>query len=50
MLKMPDIQARLLKNAAQSYDWTPEQFTKFAKDEVERYREVVRASGAKQVD
>ena len=50
VLKMPDIQARLLKNAAQSYDWTPEQFTKFAKDEVERYREVVRASGAKQVD
>jgi len=50
VLKTPDIQARLLKNAAQSYDWTPEQFTKFAKEELERYREVVRASGAKQVD
>ena len=50
VLKMPDIQARLLKNAAQSYDWTPEQFTKFAKEELERYKEVVRASGAKQVD
>jgi tripartite-type tricarboxylate transporter receptor subunit TctC len=23
VLKMPDIQARLLKNAAQSYDWSP---------------------------
>jgi tripartite-type tricarboxylate transporter receptor subunit TctC len=50
ILKMPDIQARLLKNAAQSYDWTPEQFTKFANEELERYKEVVRASGAKQVD
>ena len=50
VLKTPDIQARLLKNAAQSYDWTPEQFTKFAKEELERYKEVVRASGAKQVD
>ena len=50
IIKMPDIQARLFKSAAQSYDWTPEQFTKFAKDELERYREVVRQSGAKQVD
>ena len=50
VLKMPEIQARLLKNAAQSHDWTPEQFTKFARDELERYKEVVRASGAKQVD
>ena len=50
VLKTPDVQARLLKNAAQSYDWSPEQFTKFAKDELERYKEVVRASGAKQVD
>jgi tripartite-type tricarboxylate transporter receptor subunit TctC len=50
ILKNPDIQARLLKNAAQSRDWTPEQFTQFAKDELERYKEVVRVSGAKQVD
>ena len=50
VLKMPDIQARLLKNAAQSYDWSPEEFTKFAKGELERYKEIVRASGAKQVD
>jgi len=50
ILKNPDIQARLLKNAAQSYDWTPEQFTKFAKEELERYKAVVQASGAKQVD
>jgi tripartite-type tricarboxylate transporter receptor subunit TctC len=38
------------KIAAQSRDWTPEEFTKFAKEELERYKEVVRASGAKQVD
>lgn len=50
ILKSPEIQARLLKNAAQSYDWTPEQFTKFAKEELERYKAVVQASGAKQVD
>lgn len=50
ILKNPEIQARLLKNAAQSFDWTPEQFTKFAKDELERYKAVVQASGAKQVD
>jgi tripartite-type tricarboxylate transporter receptor subunit TctC len=50
ILKNPDIQARLLKNAAQSYDWTPEQFTRFAKEELERYKAVVQASGAKQVD
>ena len=50
VLKMPDIQARLLKNAAQSYDWSSEEFTKFAKGELERYKEVVRQSGAKQVD
>jgi tripartite-type tricarboxylate transporter receptor subunit TctC len=50
VLKTPEIQARLLKSAAQSHDWTPEQFTKFAKEELERYKEVVRASGAKQVD
>ncbi len=50
VLKTPEIQARLLKSAAQSYDWTPEQFTKFAKEELERYKAVVQASGAKQVD
>jgi len=50
VLKSPEIQARLQKNAAQSYDWTPEQFTKFAREELERYKEVVRVSGAKQVD
>ena len=50
VLKTPEIQARLQKNAAQSYDWTPEQFTKFAKEELERYKAVVQASGAKQVD
>ena len=50
VLKTPEIQARMQKIAAQSHDWTPEQFTNFAKGELERYKEVVRASGAKQVD
>jgi tripartite-type tricarboxylate transporter receptor subunit TctC len=50
VLKTPELQARMQKIAAQSRDWTPEQFTKFAKEELERYKEVVRASGAKQVD
>lgn len=50
VLKTPELQARMQKIAAQSHDWTPEQFSKFAKEELERYKEVVRASGAKQVD
>jgi tripartite-type tricarboxylate transporter receptor subunit TctC len=50
VLKTPELQARMQKIAAQSRDWTPEEFTKFAKEELERYKEVVRASGAKQVD
>jgi tripartite-type tricarboxylate transporter receptor subunit TctC len=50
VLKTPELQARMQKIAAQSRDWTPEQFTDFAKGELERYKEVVRASGAKQVD
>ena len=50
ILQQPDIQARLLKNAAQSRNWSPQEFTKFAKEELERYKEVVRISGAKQVD
>ena len=50
ILQTPDIQARLLKNAAQTYNWSPQEFTNFAKGELERYKEVVRLSGAKQVD
>ena len=50
ILQTPDIQARLLKNAAQTYNWSPQEFTNFAKGELERYKEVVRVSGAKQVD
>lgn len=50
ILQTPEMQARLAQNAAQSHNWTPEEFGKFVKDEIERYREIVRVSGAKQVD
>ena len=50
VLQSPDIQARAAKNAAQTYEWSPEEYKKFVLDEIERYREVVKQSGAKQVD
>ena len=50
ILQTPDMQARLARNAAQSHNWSPEEFGKFVKDEIERYREIVKVSGAKQVD
>ena len=50
VLQTPDMQARVAKNAAQTYNWSPEEFGKFVRDEIERYREVVKQSGAKQVD
>jgi len=50
ILQSPDMQARLAKNSAQSHNWSPEEFGKFVRDEIERYREIVRLSGAKQVD
>ena len=50
ILQTPDMQARLAKNAAQSHNWSPEEFGKFVKEEIERYREIVVLSGAKQVD
>ena len=31
VLQTPDIQARIAKNAAQSYNWSPEEFGKFVK-------------------
>jgi len=46
----PDMQARIAKNAAQSYNWLPQEFAKFVRDEIERYRKIVRISGAKQLD
>ena len=46
----PDLQARIAKNAAQTYNWSPEEYRKFVLGEIDRYREVVRLSGAKQVD
>ena len=50
ILQTPDMQARAAKSSAQTHDWTPEQFAQFVKDEIERYREIVKLSGAKQVD
>jgi tripartite-type tricarboxylate transporter receptor subunit TctC len=50
VLQTPDMQARIAKNAAQTYNWSPQEFGKFVRDEIERYREVVKLSGAKQVD
>ncbi len=50
VLQSPDLQARIAKNAAQTYNWSPEEYKKFVLGEIDRYREVVRQSGAKQVD
>ena len=50
VLQSPDMQARVSKNAAETYNWSPEEYKKFVLGEIERYREVVRQSGAKQVD
>ncbi len=50
VLQSPDIQERILKNAAETYNWSPEEYRKFVLGELERYREVVKQSGAKQVD
>jgi tripartite-type tricarboxylate transporter receptor subunit TctC len=50
ILQSPDMQARVAKSSAQTHNWSSEEFAKFVKDEIERYRESVRHSGAKQVD
>ncbi len=50
ILQTPDMQARLAKASAQSHNWSPQEFADFVKGEIERYREIVRLSGAKQVD
>jgi tripartite-type tricarboxylate transporter receptor subunit TctC len=50
VLQSPDIQARIAKNAAETYNWSPEEYKKFVLGEIDRYREVVKQSGAKQVD
>ena len=50
VLQSPDMQARIAKNAAQTYNWSPEEYKKFVIGEIDRYREIVRISGAKQVD
>ncbi len=50
VLQSPEIQERIVKNAAETYTWSPEEYKKFVLGEIDRYREVVRQSGAKQVD
>ena len=50
VLQSPALQERIAKNAAETYNWSPEEYRKFVLGEIERYREVVRQSGAKQVD
>ena len=45
MLQSPDIQARIAKNAAETYNWSPEEYKKFVVGEIDRYREVVEAVG-----
>lgn len=50
LLQSPALQERVAKNAAETYNWSPEEYKKFVLGEIERYREVVRLSGAKQVD
>ena len=50
ILQGPDMQERVAKFAAQTTPMSPEEFAQFVKDEIERYGEIVRLSGAKKVD
>lgn len=50
ILQTPDMQERIAKFAAQTNPLTPSEFAKFVKDEIDRYGEIVRLSGAKKVD
>ena len=50
ILQTPEMNARLAKLAAQPGTGTPEDFAQLVKDELVRYGEIVRLSGAKQVD
>lgn len=50
ILNTPEMKARLTKLAAQPGSGSPEDFAQFVKSELKRYGEVVRLSGAKQID
>jgi tripartite-type tricarboxylate transporter receptor subunit TctC len=50
ILQSPEMQERVAKFAAQTSPLSPDEFAKFVKDEIERYGEIVRVSGAKKVD
>ncbi|MFZ2650972.1 MAG: tripartite tricarboxylate transporter substrate binding protein [Burkholderiaceae bacterium] len=50
ILQTPEMQERTAKFAAQTTILSPGEFAKFVKDEIERYGEIVRLSGAKKVD
>jgi len=50
ILQTPEMKAKLAKLAAQPGTGTPEDFAKFVHSELVRYGEIVRLSGAKQVD
>ena len=50
ILKTDDMKARLAKLAADPGTESPEEFKKFVLGEIERYREIVKLSGADKVD
>lgn len=50
ILQTPEMQERVAKFAAQTNPMSPAEFAKFVKDEIDRYGEIVRLSGAKKVD
>lgn len=50
ILATPEMHARLTKLAAQPGNGSPEDFAEFVRGELKRYGEVVRLSGAKQID
>jgi len=47
ILHMPDVKARLVNNGAEPVSSTPEQFGAFIREEIEKNRILVRASGAR---
>ena len=50
ILQTEELKGRLSKLAAQPGTGSPEDFSKFVANELERYGEIVRLSGAKKVD
>jgi tripartite-type tricarboxylate transporter receptor subunit TctC len=47
LIRLPDVQERLLKQGIEVVGTTPEQFAAFIQSEIARYGAIVRASGAK---